>query len=170
MSKKEIFNLYLASYNSSICLNASTLYNCLYMINFDALFNGKNLLYRNCAVRCSLLTNNNTQVAIGSATGNLVLRGLPVKNTLGIDVIYLCQLNPSSTVNVGGGSNAGFYYGISTLDQIHGTPMGVPIGTQQFRVQFLNEAASGFITALEGEYHLLLQFELSDPIENLGPN
>jgi hypothetical protein len=168
MNKSEVFNLYLSSNtNCPFLIDGTDKNNCLYRVEFDSLFQGKAKKYNYCELRVlfNSLRNSSSTSAIASTTGNLVLRGgLSELNNYGTTGVYLCEAVPQVGVfNTTTPSTVdGWYYYTNNLGNISGTPIVVPEGSQQFRIQLVGIASQNLLTTLAVNYDIILQFELSN--------
>ena len=163
----EIYQLYLNDV-SPMLINGSNYADMVFQVNWDALFRSNNDKYKTCRVRCALTTDRVAAYAIGLTTGMLIMRGPTSNFNLGSGIdgaVFLTTLAPSPSTN-SGDTTTGYIYDRSTLNSIHGTQMNMPHGTQQIRIQWLDDEAQGPMAAsyVPSSWGLLLQFELSNPI------
>lgn len=161
--EREIFSLALTSDttlpNGGFVLDNTNRSNVLYQVDFDSLFNGRNKMYKNCQVRCQIISTASTTTTIDTVSGALILQGLGSGNSLGINGYQLANMSPTNS-NVSG-TLTGFFYTVSTLAAANGTQITqVPEGVRQFRIVFNSVAGTLQATASMPSYRLVLQFEL----------
>lgn len=157
--KKEVFTLTLTS-SGRFMRDNSLNTRILYEVDFDALFQGRDVYYDSCAVRAEYQTNNNgtPAVALGTTTGYLTLEGLASNASLGMNGIYLVGLNPRNS-NITNFS-VGYYYFVSSLANANGTPMAIPKGVRQFYLTSRNEDGAVMAEMTGTGSACILQFEL----------
>jgi hypothetical protein len=157
--KKEVFTIILFS-SGRFVVDATVNTRILYEVDFDALFQGRDVYYDSCAVRAEYQTNNNGSpaISIGQSTGYLTIEGLASNASLGIEGVYLLSLIPTNS-NITNFS-VGYFYNNTSLQNINGTPMAIPKGVRRFYIT--SRADSGAIMpAMTGVGQMtLLQFEL----------
>lgn len=165
---KEVFTLVLMNdlpiANGGFMIDSTNNSNTKYQVDFGSLFQGRDRLYNKCQVRSQLISNGVVASTINSSVGVLSLVGLGSGNSLGTNGLFLMFLNPSAS-SVSGSSTGYFYAGVSSLPTANGTQLTtIPTGIREFNIVF--QSVSGVIQADAnmGNYRLVLQFELYDPI------
>jgi hypothetical protein len=165
---KEVFTLILSNQldltTNGFALNATNKASVLYQVDFGALFNGKDKMYKKCQLRMALMTNNLSASSIALSTGSILITGLASGNDLGVNGLFVANYAPSNATASGSGST-GYYLPTNTLLNTNGTQMNqIPTGIRQFNVNFLNLSGALQPTANIPDYRMVLQFELYEPV------
>lgn len=166
---KEVFTLVLCNQltidgGTGFALNTSNKASISYQVNFDALFNGKQKLYKKCQVRTAIISSFVAATALPNAIGSVSAVGLASGNDLGTNGLFLMNYIPSNAN--ASGSSTGYYFNTNVLTNLNGTQMSqVPRGVQTFSINFTNISGALQATGNVPDYRLNLQFELYDDIE-----
>lgn len=164
MNTKEVFTLLLNSTKSieqgGFMLDDSYNANVKFQVNFDALFQKRNELYKRCQIRAQMISMLVPPSQSIACFGFLDLMGLGTKNTLGCISLpisqYIALGRLASSDSVFGHSNNPFY---NYLENYEGIELDeIPLGGKNFSIQFKN--VLGNVSGDVGDYTLLLQFEL----------
>lgn len=166
MNSRESFTLLLLSTKSvsdgGFMLDNSNDANVKYQVNFDALFQNRDKLYKRCQVRGQMISMLVPPSSSINSMGYLELQQLGTKNTLGLvslpisQYISLGRLASSDTV-FGHSNNPQYNY----LDNLEGIELDeIPVGSRNFSIQYKNVIGNLQPGADIGDYTLLLQFEL----------
>lgn len=165
----QTYTLYLSTLitaptsNLVVPLNITDIGNAVWQVDFRSLFNGDNKKYKRCSVRFNLQSSTWTAAAADWANycGYLSIN-LPSNyisttgkgSILGLIYPQDCPTT-SSTVHC---------YQVNTMGHQQGVDINMPGDNQLLNIQFLNDDSFNTIGTLP-DYQLLLQFELSEPIE-----
>jgi hypothetical protein len=166
MNSREVFTLLLNSTklisNGGFVLDNSNNANVKFQVNFDALFQNRDKLYKRCQLRgqmVSLLVPPSQSIG---AFGYLELQQLGTKNTLGLVALpvsqYISLGRLASSDSVFGHANNPFY---NYLENLEGIELDeIPVGGKNFSIQYKNVLGNIQSGSDIGLYTLLLQFEL----------
>lgn len=172
MSDTRVFHLWLSTSITSPTSNlaiplqtgATRLNNMSWQVDFDSLFRGWNKKYRKCSVKYQLNMQSFTGVSTAWETLNGVLAcnfgsDAGSSTTMGIVLgLYYPVTNPT-----GGTTHC---MALNTLGQQVGVDIIVPTSNQVFTLSFLKSTGDGALnTTTIGDYQILLQFELREPIQ-----
>jgi len=166
MNSREAFTLLLLSTKSvsqgGFMLDNSSDSNTQYQVNFDALFQGRDKLYKRCNLRAQMISMLVPPSSSINSMGYLEIQRLGTKNTLGLialpitQYISLGRLASSDTV-FGHSNNPQYNY----LENIDGVELDeIPVGSRNFAIQYKNVLGNIQPSADIGDYSMLLQFEL----------
>jgi hypothetical protein len=178
MSAK-VFHLWLSTKltspasNLAVPLNntgATKLNNISWMVDWDSLFRGWNKKYKRCSVKFQLNMDSFTGISTAWETLNGVL---------------VCNLASNTGSSTNGGTALGLYYPITNptggtthcmalnyLGNQNGVDIIVPQDNAVFTLSFSGINTSGQLhlnNTTIGDYQILLQFELSEPIQEPLP-
>lgn len=144
---------------------SSALNNLSWSVDWDSLFRGWNKKYKRCTVKYQLNMDSFTGVSTAWETLNGVL---------------VCNLASDSGSSTNGGTALGLYYpqtnptggsthcmAVNYLGNQNGVDIIVPQSNSIFTLSFMKSTgAYGLNTTTMGDYQILLEFELSEPIED----
>ena len=164
---REVFTLYLHSNSTrGYVLDNNELGAVTYQVNWDNLFQRRNLLYKSCYVRMRL--QGKTDIAkssVTNATGIVSLIGISSNRTSGNEIpgliiapLTFSNSNALSTVETG------YYLNTSTTDCLSPAQTSPPQGQTPFTVFMAQEDGSMMVSANLSAYSITLFFELFDPI------
>jgi hypothetical protein len=137
-----------------------------YSVNFDALFNGRNKLYRSCFVRLRITGNGEiAKSSISAATGVVSLVGLSSSRTIGNEIQGLV-VSPIQFLNGSQVSAAetGYYINIDTTASHSPPQISPPQGITPLTILFSQENGSVMANSNMSAYYTQIFFELVDPI------
>ena len=172
MTSREVFCLTLYSASTQPYVQNATLYGATqYLVNWDALFNGRNKFYKNCGVRIRL--NGNGEIAkssISNATGYISLIGLGYNRSVGNEVPGLV-IGPLdfAQASVISAAETGYYLKVDTTASVCAPQITAPQGITSMTVLMTQENGAQMGNANLSPYTITLCFELTDPIEPLYP-
>jgi hypothetical protein len=167
MSQESIQLTLYSSSQKPYLLSNTTLAQCVYAIDWNAVFNGLNYKYRKAQVRCHLsgLTNI-AKDTVSNATGYLSLVGLGSGYTYSQDIagLVIGDLQYANSTQVSA-AETGYYINMDTRDNVCAPMTPVPVGsTSNFIVQFTQENGSLMANANLSNYALTIVFTLFDEI------
>lgn len=165
------YTLYLSTYNTTpvnnkvVPIDVSNPANATWMVDWNGLFNGDQHKYTRCSVRFSITSNPwaggttnfyNYSIPFSCNLPSMYQSSTTIGTVLGL-------LHPE-TIPTGGTQHA---YIESTLGNHIGVDINVPTGVFPLTITFGSNDSFGVSTvnALLTGYMLLMQFELSKPIE-----
>lgn len=168
----KVFHLWLSSAitapanNLAVPLNntgASALNNLSWRIDWDSLFRGWNYKYKRCSVKFQL----NMQSFTGVSTAWNTLNG-----------VLVCNLPSDAGSSTNMGTALGLYYPttnptggtthcmqLNYLGNQNGVDILVPNTNSILTLSFMRQDQINLNTTTISDYQILLQFELSEPIE-----
>ena len=161
----EVFTLLLNSEKTiqqgGFVLDSTTNSDVQYQIDFDALFQGKNLEYKYAQLRGAIITEKVGVSPLPNTIGFISVVGFAQKNTLGTTSAPVVFSTLPSTDNFGG-VNGYYFPGFrSTLFTYEAYELcTIPQGIQNIRVQFTSLTDAIQAGGTIGNYNLVLQFEL----------
>jgi hypothetical protein len=139
-----------------------------YQVNWDALFQGKNKLYKNCFIRTRLSgASNISKDTVGNSAGVLSVVGLGYNKSVSEDINGLVLAPVSYLASSSYSSDTGVYLDINTLPSDDGgcpqiTP---PQGITNISILFTEDATGNPMpVARLSNYVLTLSFKLVDPV------
>lgn len=164
---REVFCLSLYSASSRGYVINSDLYGATqYSINWDALFNGRNKLYKSCYVRVRLTGNGDiARSSVTNATGVVSLVGLSSSRTVGNEIQGLV-IAPLSFVLSGGVSatETGYYIIVDTTTSQCPPQTTPPQGISPLTILMAQENGNVMANSNLSPYYISICFELFDPI------
>lgn len=166
MNSREAFTLLLSSTKSitdgGFMLDNTNKANVKYQVNFDALFQNRDKLYKRCQVRGQMISMLVPPSSSINSMGYFELQELGTKNTLGLVSLPITQYISLGRLASGDGvfghsNNPQYNY----LDNLEGIELDeIPVGGKNFSIQYKNVLDNIQPDADIGDYTLLLQFEL----------
>lgn len=170
MSQK-IYTLYLSTLitaptsNLVVPMNKTNLANVSWMIDFNNLFRGDQTKFRRCTVRYKLVSAGWTGAdANWESYGGLLVCTLPSSYASATTNGTVLGLLYPETLPTAGTRHC--YISDSLANQT-GVDINMPSGVCPVSIQFYNDDAMTFINNPNApDWQILLQFELSDPIED----
>lgn len=164
---REVFCLSLYSASTRGYVIDTTLYGATqYSVNWDALFNGRNKMYKSCFVRARIVGNGEiAKSSIANATGVVSLVGLTSSRTIGNELqgLVIAPLN-FSAASVISATETGYYLNIDTTASLCAPQTTPPQGVSPITLLFSQENGSTMANANMSPYYVTLCFELFDPI------
>jgi hypothetical protein len=169
---KKVYTLFLnsiAGFSGLISSTSGNPNNVTWNVDWDALFNRENYIYKNCSVRVSLSGSKTTQIVMDNIAGQLVAnfgQNFTGKNVQGV---VLGQFVPTTVYyDVGAGVYVSYIYQIlNTLTDALGQQIDMPYGLSAFNLQMWRPgfgsagSAGNALIANPQSYNIMLQFELS---------
>ena len=150
---------------SPAIISSANVNNVSWQVNWDDLFKRENKNYKRCTVRFQLNSVGFTRTDTDWGTYNGVLTCNLQSSSVGtttfgtpLGLIYPID-NPCAPA---GNDTRAFF--LNTLDKVQGVDVLVPSGNSYFTLSWYNSNNVSLMTPLY-DYQILLQFELSEPIE-----
>lgn len=167
-NSKEVFTLFLRETDGYVS-DARVIFE----VNYDALFNGRDKLYRKCQVRGNWMTTGITATQINNLVGVLELQGCLSGYLLGDSNYPLLCIIPLPTSDSGGGIDGENIYAsyhtsytgvlpiMNSLNQKDGLQTtNIPSGIQRITLNQTSVADNLLIGYTPGNFVTILQFEL----------
>lgn len=167
MSRATIQVTLFSSSQKPYVVSNTTLAQCVYALDWDAIFNRLNYQYRKARVRAHLSGFGNiAKDTVSNATGYLSLVGLGSGYTYSQDIagLVIGDLQYANSTQISS-AETGYYLNMDTRDNVCAPMCPVPMGsTSNFIVQFTQENGSLMANANLSNYSLTLVFDLFDEI------
>lgn len=164
---REVFSLFLYSASSRGYVIDSTNYGATqYSVNWDALFNGRNKMYKSCYVRIRMIGNGDiARNSVANATGTVSLVGLSSSRTFGNEMqgLVVAPFNYGSSSVISATEN-GYFITIDTTTSNTPPQTVPPQGISPLTVLMSQENGSVMANANLSPYSITIFFELFDPI------
>jgi hypothetical protein len=170
-SPKKVYTLYLCSLDGFRGLNTvvSDPNNSSWNVDYDALFNRDNYIYKNCVVRVNMQGLKNTGTTLENTAGVLVANFGQNFTGKNIGGVVLGQLVPTLAYDWDGTEylSTALYQVLNTMDDAQGQQIDMPYGLNTLNLQQWREgfgavgSAGNTLLPNPPHYNIILQFELS---------
>lgn len=149
--------------NNIVPINITNKNSATWQVDFKSLFGNDYKKYKRCSVRCQLHSEswNAANTDENNYDGYISL-SLPSTYSASTSAgIPIALINPSLATY---STTAQSFFNISTLGNVQGTDINFPSENQLLTIKFYtNDAFTGMSNI--PNYQILIQFELSDPVE-----
>lgn len=139
-----------------------------WQIDWDSLFKGENKNYKRCNVRLKLNSESWTAAAGDWESYNGVLTCNLASNSVG-NTTFGTPLSLFSAEDAPTTGTTTHCIQINTLGHVFGTDINVPTGNSYFTISWYKQTFLELLAVPVYDYQILLQFELTDPIEQPKP-